>query len=457
MKKYIFIFMTLIILLSCKKQANWLDVKSNKADVVPVTLNDFESLLNNDNVMNADYPGLGMMGADNYFINYSEWQSNQPIEQNAYLWNSDIYEGATPADWKYSYEKIAYANVVLDGIEKIKPDNKNQIEWNRVKGMALFFRAYSFYNLVQLFAKPYDKESSAKDLGVPLRLNADVNILYRRESVQECYDRIISDLQTADTLLPLSRESSLKPSRIAALALLARIGLAMENYSMALDYANKALAIQHELIDFNLLDTLASVPFPDFHAGNKEVLFFSKIIGYGTFWYSTLRVDSILYNSYSQQDLRRIVFFKQRSKNNIDFKGQYTGLPYDLFAGISINELYLIRAECYARQNKIAEAMSALNSLLLTRWKQGSFVQYTATAEEDALCQILEERRKELPFSGNLRWEDLRRLNKDPRFQKSLLRVLNGETFILLPNDRKYVYALPDIEIQLGGLQQNLR
>lgn len=450
-------FIVFTFLFSCKKQESWLDKKSTKSDIVPVTLADFKSLLNNDYVMNADYPGLGIIGSDNYFITYSEWQYNQVIEQNAYLWKSDIYQSNTPSDWSYSYEKIAYANIVLDGIEKIKPDKASQTDWNEVKGSALFFRAYSFYNLMQLFAKPYDKNTSASDHGILLRLHSDVNEHYPRASVQACYDRIISDLQEADTLLPLSAVSLLQPSKVAALALLARVELAMQDYSSALDHANKALALQHELINFNSLDTSASLPFPNLQAGNKEVLFYSTIIGYGTFWYSTLRVDSLLYNSYSSHDLRRLIFFKKRGINDIDFKGQYSGDPYNLFSGISINELYFILAECYARTNKITEAMSTLNSLLVTRWKQGTFVPYTAIGEDDALKQILEERRKELPFTGNLRWEDLRRLNKDSRFKKTLIRVLNGETYTLPPNDNRYVYALPDIEIQLGGLEQNPR
>lgn len=457
MKNYIIFFISVVFLISCKKQESWLDKKSNKSDIVPLTIDDFKSLLNNDNVLNADYPGIGIIGADNYFITFSSWQQRPAIEQNAYLWKPDIYQGATLADWQYPYEKIAYANTVLDGIEKIKRDEANRVDWNRVKGSALFFRAYSFYTLSQLFAKPYDKNSSATDPGIPLRLHADVNELYPRATVQECYERIISDLRGADSLLQVSAANPLQPTKIAALALLGRVELAMENYTLALDYANKALAIQHELIDFNSLDTTAKLPFPNLQSGNKEVLFYCTVIHYGTLSRATLRVDSSLYNSYSADDLRRPVFFLEKGKNDIDFKGQYTGSPYDLFSGISVNELYLISAECYARQNKIPEAMAALNSLLITRWKQGTFIPYTVTGEDDALSQILEERRKELPFTGNLRWEDLRRLNKDPRFEKTLVRVIGGETYSLPPNDNRYVYALPDIEIQLSGLEQNPR
>jgi|GEM_PF-4553715 len=61
MKKYMILLATLA-LFSCKKQDKWLDVKSNKADIVPVTLDDFQALMDNDAVMNANYPGFGPAG-----------------------------------------------------------------------------------------------------------------------------------------------------------------------------------------------------------------------------------------------------------------------------------------------------------------------------------------------------------------------------------------------------------
>jgi hypothetical protein len=73
------------------------------------------------------------------------------------------------------------------------------------------------------------------------------------------------------------------------------------------------------------------------------------------------------------------------------------------------------------------------------------------------LVKIITERRKELPFTGSARWEDLRRLNKDPQFAKTLIRQLNGQNYTLAPNDPKYTLPIPDIEIKLSGIQQNLR
>jgi hypothetical protein len=190
MKKYIVIVIASIFLISCKKQENWLDIKSNKTDIIPVTLDDFESLLNNDRVMNGYYPGLGIIGSDNYSISFSTWQQCEPDEKNAYLWRADIFEGANSADWRYPYTAIAYANVVLEGLEKINPDKSEKNQYNQLKGSALFLRAYSFCNLVQLFAKPFNEHTSGTDPGIVLKLISDVNERVKRSTVKQTYDRI---------------------------------------------------------------------------------------------------------------------------------------------------------------------------------------------------------------------------------------------------------------------------
>ena len=75
-----------------------------------------------------------------------------------------------------------------------------------------------------------------------------------------------------------------------------------------------------------------------------------------------------------------------------------------------------------AGQSTLAAAMNDLNTLLQARWAAGSFTALTATDGQDALRQILMERRKELLFRG-LRWTDLRRLNKDPGTAVTLYRT----------------------------------
>jgi hypothetical protein len=164
-------------------------------------------------------------------------------------------------------------------------------------------------------------------------------------------------------------------------------------------------------------------------------------------------VDSNLYRSYDANDLRKYLYF-DTSDGNPRFKGGYDG--YTDFAGIATDEIYLIRAECYARTGDVAHAVADLNTLLSSRYKAGTFTPYKTTDASDALAKILTERRKELLYRG-LRWTDLRRLNKDSRFAITLKRNLNGEIYTLPPNDVRYVYPIPDEEIRISGFEQNPR
>ena len=116
--------------------------------------------------------------------------------------------------------------------------------------------------------------------------------------------------------------------------------------------------------------------------------------------------------------------------------------------------------------------MKDLNDLLRTRWKvvldangnqtaTSTYVDYTAANADDALSKILTERRKELVMRAQ-RWTDLRRLNKDPKYKKDLIRktIVNGaeQTIGTLPaNDSRYVLLIPDPVINNSGIAQNSR
>src|SRR5690606_21974058 len=112
------------------------------------------------------------------------------------------------------------------------------------------------------------------------------------------------------------------------------------------------------------------------------------------------------------------------------------------------------------RAGRTPEAMEHLNHLLSNRWAADHFAPLQVSGSEECLRLILEERRKEL-LSRGVRWSDLRRLNKDPRFAKTLVRVIdngsNPTTYTLPPNDPRYVFLIPQEVIRITGMQQNLR
>jgi hypothetical protein len=57
------------------------------------------------------------------------------------------------------------------------------------------------------------------------------------------------------------------------------------------------------------------------------------------------------------------------------------------------------------------------------------------------LFRSLDERRRELAFTGN-RHIDLKRLNLDPRFAKTVTHTVDGVDYTLEPNSRRYMREL---------------
>jgi tetratricopeptide (TPR) repeat protein len=423
--------------------------------VVPTTLQDLQAVLDNDNfAMNINTEALGEVGADNYYLATASWQVSSNTERNAYTWSQVIFAGETGTDWAASYKQVFYANIALDGLAKVDITNANQADWNNCRGSALFYRAFAFYQLACHYANPWTAAAASSIPGIPLTLTSDVNQPIVRASLADTYTKIVTDLVEAESLLPQNALYKTRPSKTVVNALLARVYLSMEDYDKALAASDKSLQGYNTLLDYNTLSATASFPFTRL---NAEVIFHTTLANLGVFISSRLIVDTLLYASYSNNDLRKSLFFALKGTNMYSFKGSYYGAANPLFGGIGTDEVWLTRAECNARKGNTAAALSDLNTLLIKRWKTGTFVPVTAVNADDALAKILAERRKELLLRGT-RWEDLRRLNKDPRFAVSLTRNVNGQTFTLAPNDPKYTYPIPDEVIAYHpDMQQNPR
>lgn len=197
-------------------------------------------------------------------------------------------------------------------------------------------------------------------------------------------------------------------------------------------------------------------PNGSFQLFNIETIYYSYP-SIGNLVNPTAIVDSTLYNSYDNNDLRKTLFFNPNGDGTYKFYGSYLGIvPFFPFDGITTDEMYLIRAECYARAGNMNAAMTDLNALMIKRWKNnGSWVPFTATDANDAKNKILTERRKELLYRC-LRWPDIRRLNLEGA-NITLTRVINNVTYSLPPNDLRSVMLIPQDEINLSGIAQNPR
>lgn len=484
---------------SCKK---FLDVKKSNTQLFLTTANDCQLLLDDYGKMNTGYPVDAEISADDYFLNSASGllPNISQEEKDLYSWNPNAQRISSVPNWLNPYNVVNNSNLVLQTLDKLKGGNDDPAVLNALRGAALFYRAYCFWTVAQMYAKPYTAASANQDPGIPLKLDPDINIKSTRGTVQDTYNRIIQDLQEALSLLPRTSDYTSRPNKIAAYAMLARTYLSMSDYPNALINANAALGIKKDLLDFNTLNQNSPLPFnPRF---NKEVIFYSLsryspsspfvatiLIPGSTAANSCIaRINPDLVASYDTNDLRRTIFLKANTINinlanpssptgttattlqdgTFRFSGNYEPVTTPtFFTGLAVDEILLIRAECYARAGNIGSAADDLNFLLKTRYVTNQYTNMSAQTPPDvALNTILNERRKELLMRG-LRWTDLRRLQKpairtikDVTFtgtSTSPVKVENISTVTLPANDPRFTLLIPKEVMDNSSLAQNAR
>lgn len=449
--------------LSCGK--DFLDEKRNANQVVPGSIKDYLAILSRESMLTSSN-SLAYYGSDEYYIpTYSDLvsianSSNSPMMRNIYVWADDIYEAdVSYRHWNTAYECIAVANLALD-VEKIVPSVGDVDDWNRTRIAARFFRAWNFYQLAQQFCKVFDESTADSDLGLPLRLDYDLSVKYNRSTLGELYAQILKDLHDADEIGEVADENIYLPGRSAVHALLARVYLQMGKYDAALQYAELVLAKNSTLLDFNALDATITNEggsyFPPYAKENPEVILYINGSPGGLVSAVRFNADTSFVATLDQNDLRRKVFFFERNNGTRAFIGSYSGRGgNNLFSGFSVNEMLLIRAECYARKGDAEKALQDLNYLREHRYRTGTYSEIEIKGK-DVVREVLMERRKEL-YMRSLRWEDARRLNREGQYLVTFRRNLDGNVTELLPNSRKWVWPIPPNEIMSNGLEQNER
>lgn len=440
--------MSVILVWGC---AGFLDERPNKEILIPTSEEDIRALLDNDSELNL-VPAFGLLSSDDLVMTDGGWASlRTEEEQNAYLWREEIWPVGGAADWSRIYRLIFIANVVLEQADKL-PESS---ELNRMKAEAHFHRAHAHFMLAQIFSPAYQQGINDQDLGIPLRMNSEILERSPRVPLQTYYDAVLNDLEQAFEFLPVFENIKTRPTQLAVKALLSRIYLTIGNYSLAEEAADWVIGRPEvSLIDYQTLNPDTNYPFVKY---NDEVIFHSVLIssGFASVSNTQVWINPELMERYQPGDLRKSLFGQLRPNGGYTFKGQYSG-NFSRFGGLALDEIYFIKSECLARRNELGEAAAILNELLEKRFVPGEYLPFDQGISDETLEWILEEKRKSLVYRG-INWIDLRRLNTEPAFQRTLTRQINGETVTLGPQSKKYVLPIPENELALNPIPQTDR
>lgn len=461
---YIYILLGLLSV-SCGEE--FLDIKREAHQVVPRAVKDYHAIVANDLLLNTSN-SLGFVAADEYTVaTEAELVSGSlydPVHKYAYRWADEGYEhNEQVLDWNFAYERIAYTNLAMD-VEQLKAVSKaDELMQLEARLAARFHRAWNYYQLAQLFCKVYDPATAAQELGLPLRLDYDLDVRYTRSTLEQLYEQILKDLHEAEEIgLQHSVDNSQNPyfpGLLSVQALASRIYLQMGDYKKAQDYADKVLQKMNKLVDYNSLSGTITGDYSSYFnyngADNPEIIFYTKGGGSGILATGRFRADEALLQSFDADDLRKEKGFYQRPAGNTIYVGSFVGNGFSpFFTGFSVGEMLLNRAECYAREGEEAKALADMNKLRAKRYR--NYQALTSADVPDMMQFILLERRKELYMRGR-RWDDARRLNREGKYPVTFQRTLEGKTYKLEPNSKKWVWPLPPNEIDRSGLVDNER
>lgn len=441
---------------SCRKYVEEVPIQGQR---VLVYTEDYRALMNNRDQQESAFGSAPLVSCDDVEFTAPEIQNNikaNVVQTATYTWRKPFYTDLMQDnDWNFLYAGMYTYNMVIDGVMDSK--GGDQLLKQTILAEALMHRAFTYFNLANLYGKQYDVATAETDPAVPLLLKAVLFVDLKRASVKQVYEQVMTDIRTAIPILPLSQDINFRPNKASAYALLSKVYLNMRDFTNATAFADSTLALSNTLYNYNLAVAGSSYIFPS-QFDDKQILL--RKVPRGS--YSAPQLSQEILGLLGTKDLRYQLFVKAGTSFYPSFTGlgfwsreKYSGSPDKPAVGLSVNETWLIKAECLARAGKKDDAVNMLNTLRKLRFLPADYTDLTATTAAEALQLVVDERRREF-FGTGLRWFDQRRLNKDPQFAKTVTRSFDGGTYTLEPNSNGYVFPLANILIaQNPEMEQN--
>ncbi|RZK47037.1 MAG: RagB/SusD family nutrient uptake outer membrane protein [Pedobacter sp.] len=406
---------------------------------------------------------------------------------------SEFYNAGTTHEWQYGatdvglrdnftaidpfYRIVDRANRVLRALptaDSIKVGDNTLRE--KLKGEALFLRAYAHFELVRFYGGAFDASKLA--MVYQEEPSPTPTTEFARINMGPYFEKLVADITAAKPLLPNNITDINRANRPAAAALQARIALYSKNWAAAATAAT-------EFIDATGLGLASKANFPGIwtDANTSEVAFRiirTATVGtrLGSLWRgvssSASNINTVtwqpsdkLWNSYDQlNDIRFASYLKNEpllsaANRPSRLVNKYAGTAYgtanENVANAKIfrtGEMYLIRAEARAEQGAFTGANSAesdINTLRAARIN--GYTNVAFASKDQAINAVMDERFKELPFEGHRFW-DLKRRGLPVARLSTDAPTPTGTT--LPANDHRFLLPIPLVEIQSNSsMQQN--
>lgn len=392
----------------------------------------------------------------------------------------NTYNPTTPNNvnmWKELYALINKANISIDGFRDAA--NKSILSTtvaNQYEAECRFLRAMAHHELLIHFAKPYS-EGNGSALGVPYRDFAiqsssavELAKTKPRESVADCYTKILADLDYAETNLPAGTagggvgESTYRATKAAAIALKMRVKLHKNDMPGVIAEGNKLIPATINPLNFTSVvcpvggwKLTPTVNGPFTNNNSVESIFSIKNDAldnpgtnaslarmYGQSSTATggrglCAISPIAWNmpEWACNDRRRTVLYYNGTDNlgtTSKFTSKYTDAtnqsdwtPYIRYA-----EVLLMQAEAEARNNagvstRAIDLLNTVRNRATVDSVTNAYTAVTLSTKNAVINAVLKERRIEFLAEGK-RWGDIHRWVNDATFGTGGIpaKVVNG-------------------------------
>ena len=341
------------------------------------------------------------MYSDNSDCNINTgWDEASRFQGQAYRWEDITDDDNESPDgiWTDFYGAISTANIALQHINSLS--EAAQSEYAGQKGEALLCRAYTMFQLANIFCQAYDETTADTDMGLPYPVQSETNVTakYDRGTLAQLYQKIEQDL--LEGLKLVSKNNYDKPkyhfNTSAAQAFAARFYLYYHKYDKAIEYANLVLGSNPSslLRDWNSWSQLSVnkqiAPNAYISSDVKANLLLQVVVSEwgaigGPYLYGDKYAHSAFISSKETLEstgpwgksvdvLHYVVFFNPSMSKymvrKIPYDFEYSdiqagiGLPHAVYADFTTDETLLVRAEAKALTHDYQGAVDDLNTEL---------------------------------------------------------------------------------------------
>ncbi|MEP6682061.1 MAG: RagB/SusD family nutrient uptake outer membrane protein [Parafilimonas sp.] len=387
--------------------------------------------------------------------------------------------------WYISYKIINDCNTVIEAVDSATTDATRK----QLLGECYFLRAFSQFNLVRLFARPYTQDKSAP--GIILRTSTSDPAQKERATVEEVYQQIIADAAKSADLMDQTRGVEYA-SKEAAWALLSRAYLYMDDEKNAVDYSTKVISSgkftlatasafpsmfanamsSSETIfciaftaneDYGKFGSIASMIYSDGNSGWGEEYASSSIRDLMSAHPEDVRWDYIIPLPDGNGGIAKKNGIETYYISKFSFQDGSPTLSSPILFRLA--EMYLNRAEANAKSGDTKDALDDVDMIRKNRGLTTSLYNGKVPSGSTALQVVLNERRIELAFEAQRTYDVYRNklpMNRTywgyhlPGLKETDINLSKEPTGypneIIQPDDPRIIYFIPIDEVQTNLL-----